>query len=284
MAAALLPVPSSLDPNILPPAAPQALLARTSLIDGKYAEACALHEQLVAMTEAEQLHDPKVGDALNDLAHVSLLLGNYPLARSTAERALKINEAALGPDHLDVARSLYQLARVIKRQNELDAAQSLLERALAIQEAALGPNHTNVASTLFELGKVLQMHGKLPSAARRLKRALNISEAAHGSQSRQVAAILQALASVVLDCAAAIRSHLPVERRPDVDLPKVPVVATLTVNETGRTVSHKATGFAGEVDSCIEGLMGSWRFPVPKDKDGEGTEASFSITLQLVPD
>lgn len=58
----------------------------------------------------------------------------------------------------------------------------------------------------------------------------------------------------------------------------------LTVNETGRTVSHKATGFAGEVDACIEGLMGSWRFPVPKDKDGETTEASFSITLQLVPD
>jgi hypothetical protein len=30
--------------------------------------------------------------------------------------------------------------------------------------------------------------------------------------------------------------------------------------------------------------MGSWRFPVPKDEDGEGTKASFSITLQLVPD
>jgi hypothetical protein len=74
------------------------------------------------------------------------------------------------------------LARVLHRQNELDAAQSLLERALAIQEAALGPNVTEVpevASTLHELGKVLQMQGKLPSAACRLKRALNIAEAAH---------------------------------------------------------------------------------------------------------
>ena len=62
------------------------------------------------------------------------------------------------------------------------------------------------------------------------------------------------------------------------------VTLSLTINETGRTVQSGAKGFAGEVDSCIEGLMGSWRFPIPKDKDGEATEASFAITLQLVPD
>ena len=58
----------------------------------------------------------------------------------------------------------------------------------------------------------------------------------------------------------------------------------ITVNETGRTVKGSAKGFADEVDQCIGGQMSSWRFPVPKDKDGEATEASFAITLQLVPD
>jgi len=43
-------------------------------------------------------------------------------------------------------------------------------------------------------------------------------------------------------------------------------------------------GVADEVDSCIGNLMGSWTFPKPKDKDGEGTEAPFIITLQLVPE
>lgn len=62
------------------------------------------------------------------------------------------------------------------------------------------------------------------------------------------------------------------------------VTLSLTVNETGRTVSGKANGFAGEVDACISSQMSSWRFPVPKDKDGDATEASFAITLQLVPD
>ena len=62
------------------------------------------------------------------------------------------------------------------------------------------------------------------------------------------------------------------------------VTLSLTVNETGRTVKGKATRASpSEVDDCISGLMGSWRFPIPKDKDGEPTEASFAITLQLVP-
>lgn len=62
------------------------------------------------------------------------------------------------------------------------------------------------------------------------------------------------------------------------------VTLSLTVNETGRTVQGKAKGFASEVDACITSQMASWRFPVPKDSDGDATEASFAITLQLVPD
>ena len=56
------------------------------------------------------------------------------------------------------------------------------------------------------------------------------------------------------------------------------------VNPTGRTLNGNASGFAGEVDSCIEAQMQSWRFPIPKDKDGEATDASFKIALQLVPE
>jgi hypothetical protein len=62
------------------------------------------------------------------------------------------------------------------------------------------------------------------------------------------------------------------------------VTLSLTINETGRTVKGAAHGFANEVDECIGGLMAGWRFPIPKDKDGEATTADFAITLQLVPD
>jgi hypothetical protein len=62
------------------------------------------------------------------------------------------------------------------------------------------------------------------------------------------------------------------------------VTLSLTVNETGRAVKGAAHGFASEVDECIGTLMSTWRFPIPKDKDGEPTDASFEIALQLVPD
>ncbi|MBK9034561.1 MAG: AgmX/PglI C-terminal domain-containing protein [Myxococcales bacterium] len=59
---------------------------------------------------------------------------------------------------------------------------------------------------------------------------------------------------------------------------------SFTVNESGRTVSPKANGFADSLDSCIQGQMGNWRFDIPKDGDGEPTDASFEIALQLVPE
>jgi hypothetical protein len=62
------------------------------------------------------------------------------------------------------------------------------------------------------------------------------------------------------------------------------VTLSLTIIETGRTGKGSAKGFSGEVDECIGNLMTGWRFPIPKDKEGDPTEASFSITLQLVPD
>lgn len=62
------------------------------------------------------------------------------------------------------------------------------------------------------------------------------------------------------------------------------VTLSFTVNETGRAVSGRAKGVAGEVEDCISAQMGSWRFPVPKDDDGEATDAAFSISLQLVPE
>ncbi|MEZ4401380.1 MAG: hypothetical protein R3B06_15250 [Kofleriaceae bacterium] len=62
------------------------------------------------------------------------------------------------------------------------------------------------------------------------------------------------------------------------------VKLAFTVNESGRTVSPRASGIADSLDKCIEGQMGNWRFDIPKDADGDPTDASFEISLQLVPE
>ena len=68
--------------------------------------------------------------------------------RAALQAPLAIREKALGPDHPDVATSLYDLAELYQVQGQYAKAEPLYQRALAIREKALGPDHPDVASSL----------------------------------------------------------------------------------------------------------------------------------------
>jgi Tfp pilus assembly protein PilF len=72
----------------------------------------------------------------------------------TLERALTLKEAAYGPDHPEVARTLTNLGVVQGELGEPTVALATLERALAIQKAAYGPDHPEVKATLTNLDAV----------------------------------------------------------------------------------------------------------------------------------
>jgi tetratricopeptide (TPR) repeat protein len=105
----------------------------------------------------------KRGDAqgatlLNNLAGLLDRQGDYAAARPLYERALAINEQALGPQHPATAVSLNNLAGLLDRQGDYAAARPLYERALAINEQALGPQHPDTQTVRRNLA-VLQGHG-----------------------------------------------------------------------------------------------------------------------------
>lgn len=62
------------------------------------------------------------------------------------------------------------------------------------------------------------------------------------------------------------------------------VTLRFTVGESGRVVRVTADGFDSSVDQCIEARARSWRFGIPKDSDGEPTDATFKISLVLQPE
>jgi len=64
-------------------------------------------------------------------------------ARSVLERALKIDEKALGPEHTSVATMANNLGSVLKDQGDLEGAKRCFERALNIFEKRLGKDHHN---------------------------------------------------------------------------------------------------------------------------------------------
>ncbi len=67
--------------------------------------------------------------------------GKYAEAEPLYQRALRIREQALGPDHPQVAYPLNGLANLYQEQGKYAEAEPLYQRALHIREQALGPDH-----------------------------------------------------------------------------------------------------------------------------------------------
>jgi hypothetical protein len=61
------------------------------------------------------------------------------------------------------------------------------------------------------------------------------------------------------------------------------VTLTFTVDAQGRSTENQARGANAEVDGCIRDQMAGWRFPIPKDADGDPTDAPFKLVLALQP-
>ncbi|MCB1933817.1 MAG: tetratricopeptide repeat protein, partial [Candidatus Accumulibacter sp.] len=106
--------------------------------------------------------------------------GAYAKAEPLYQRALAINEKALGPDHPDTARSLSNFADLYTATGAYAKAEPLYQRALAIHEKALGPDHPYTAVSLNALADLYTVTGAYAKAEPLLERALAINEKALG--------------------------------------------------------------------------------------------------------
>ena len=79
-----------------------------------------------------------------------------PHGKSRFEQSLAIREAALGPDHPDVATSLNNVAELYRAQGRFAKSEPLYQRALAIWEEALGPEHPAVVQGLENYATLLR--------------------------------------------------------------------------------------------------------------------------------
>lgn len=65
---------------------------------------------------------------------------------------LIVEEVELGPEHLGLAVTLYELGVCVGQVGRIAEAEDLLKRCLSIQEANLAPEDVEVAFTLSQLG------------------------------------------------------------------------------------------------------------------------------------
>jgi hypothetical protein len=106
------------------------------------------------------------------------------------ERALKIQEAYYGKEHVVVARTLVNLGNAYGDLGNVREKKILLKRALKIQEAHYGKEHVVVASTLNDLANAYGDLGNDREKKILLERALNIKEAHFGKEHVEIARTL----------------------------------------------------------------------------------------------
>jgi tetratricopeptide (TPR) repeat protein len=157
-------------------------------------EAMRLSRHAEAFIERISADEQEQAFLLNVRGVLLLQMGKLEEAAAHHQRALAVREKALGPQHLDVAASLVNLAVVRQKQGRYEEARRLNERVLAIREEALGPQHTRVAGVLNNLGSLLEIEGRHAEARQRFERALAIRERAVGPEHPEVAAVLVNLA------------------------------------------------------------------------------------------
>ncbi len=134
--------------------------------------------------------------ALDLLATVIRLQGNYQKAEPLFSRVVAIRRRALGKDSLDVAASLSHLGECLYLLNEDAEAESTLRQSLAIDQR----HGTNLgAETRNYLALVLERKGEYPEAIELLREATEIDRRATGTDDPDYAIALSNLASAFID-------------------------------------------------------------------------------------
>jgi tetratricopeptide (TPR) repeat protein len=147
-----------------------------------------------ALIEEWEMAFPEAAQLLNSTGDYLTKSAQYAQAEPLLQRALAIRERVLGPEHLDTATSLNNLAGLYWSQRQYAQAEPLYQRALTIDEKVYGPDHPDVATDLNNLARLYQDQGKYEQAEPLYQRALAICERVLGPDHPDTAQSLNNLA------------------------------------------------------------------------------------------
>ncbi len=138
----------------------------------------------------------KKWEALNQRFTTIFNQGDYDKAGVVAKKALALAQRKFGPEHVNTATSLNDLAEVYSKQARYEEAEPLYKRSLAIKEEALGPNHIAVAESINNLAQLYHAQGRYAEAEPLFRRSLEIVEKTFGPDHLNVAKVLANLAAL----------------------------------------------------------------------------------------
>ena len=121
-------------------------------LDRRFDHAERLLERSLALLERRSDQRKTQAACLSDLGVVYLASGKMPNAADALLRSLALAEELLGPDHIQVARTLGHLSKAYRNRLHYAEAERLLNRSLAIREKSQPSDQSELATGLNELG------------------------------------------------------------------------------------------------------------------------------------
>lgn len=128
-------------------------------------EALAYGKEAVRLTEAGSDRQELI-ELLRNVGDFAAQVGSDEQASAYYERALRLQEAALGPDHPDLVPILTALAELSLKDSRYSDAEAQLIRIATIERAAFGARHENTLSTLAKLRGLYQITHNTEGIAR----------------------------------------------------------------------------------------------------------------------
>jgi tetratricopeptide (TPR) repeat protein len=133
-------------------------------------------------------------EALNQRIVELFKQGKYQEAIPLAEKAVDITRRLRGPEHLDTAQSLSNLALLYDELGEYPKAEPFEQEALRIDQKVLGPEHPDTATSLNNLAGVYMAMGEYAKAEPLYQEALRIRQKVLGPERPDTVACLNNLA------------------------------------------------------------------------------------------
>jgi serine/threonine protein kinase/tetratricopeptide (TPR) repeat protein len=141
---------------------------------------------------------PEVAAALrHTMGNTYAGLGLLDEAEPWLRQALQMRQDILGSEHLDVAASMHDLARLLKDKGEYEEAERMSREALAMRRRLLGSETVEVAESVINLGTILDDQGRYEAAEAQYRESLAIRRRLLGNESAEVAESLNNVAGVL---------------------------------------------------------------------------------------
>jgi tetratricopeptide (TPR) repeat protein/transcriptional regulator with XRE-family HTH domain len=139
-------------------------LAQLAYKQGRYTEAEALSSRALAILERTLPDHYKLAETLHLHANVRRKQGFYEEAELLYQRALSVYRKALGPEHINIAMLMDDIATLYLHQSQREKAEQHYQKALRIWARYQELNHPAHAACLEHFAALLQQQQRLQEA------------------------------------------------------------------------------------------------------------------------